>query len=157
MLHSPFLYKKSPPIVGRHRLSKNLSLRRSIARWRGNPFLFSRSNNVHGTKRSTDCHVASLLAMTGCLHPLKDKISILLSTAGRAEPNGVTTTAWVRNELSAATGRWSSSPNCVTTTTSVRDALSVRIADMQKPRQPPRFLQQEKRRGKMKKMVGSNL
>ena len=38
-----------------------------------------------------------------------------------------------------------------------RNALEVRTADMQKPRLVPRFLQQEKRRGKMKKMVGSNL
>ena len=34
------------------------------AHWRGNPFPLQRHDFLHVTKEKTDCHVASLLAMT---------------------------------------------------------------------------------------------
>ncbi len=36
----------------------------SSAHWRGNPFPLQRHDFLHVTKEKTDCHVASLLAMT---------------------------------------------------------------------------------------------
>ena len=52
------------------------------AHWRGNPFPFSRSDNLPGTKRSTDCHVASLLAMTWVIvNFAQEQFSILPSVS----------------------------------------------------------------------------
>ena len=63
------------------------------AHWRGNPFPLQRHDFLHVTKEKTDCHVASLLAMT----VVDGTLALKLMTLPRGEGAPVRTLGRMRN------------------------------------------------------------
>ena len=63
------------------------------SRWCGNPFPFSEFDNVPINKRSSDCHVAALLAMT-VVDGMRMLKLITLAQMGRQSPDNAKTAAY---------------------------------------------------------------